>query len=343
MRIRYFVHAAAIAGTAVLLCCPTLALAEDVTIKNLVRAESDTMIRANMAAYNVGLGQLIHERKPVSAEGPQPIIRANQDTLYSAVMLDLSEPATITLPEAGGRFQSMLVISQDHYNFVESSPATYELTEDQVGTRFAFVLFRTFVNVADPDDLSAAHAAQDGITLSGGGDGPFEAPDWDLESLAEARKAVNDLASAVGFDASRAFGRKNEVDPIDHMVGAIAGWAGQPASTASAIIDSVDSNDGETPYKVTVKDVPVDAFWSITVYNANGYLAPNDLGRNSYNNTSATPNDDGSYTLHFGSCDDERVNCIPITPGWNYTIRLYKPRPEILDGSWTFPEIVKAE
>jgi len=340
---RFFVKVAAIVGTAAQLFGPTLALAEDVTIKNLVRAESDTMIRANMAAYKIGLGQLIHERQPVSAERPQPIIRANQDTLYSAVMLDLSEPVKITLPEARGRFQSMLVISQDHYNFVESSPGTYKLTEEEVGTRFTFVLFRTFVNVADPDDLDAAHAAQDGIVLSGGGDGPFEAPDWDLESLAAARKAVNDLASAVGFDASRAYGRKDEVDPIDHMIGAIAGWAGQPASTATGIIDSVDSNDGETPYKVTVGDVPVDAFWSITVYNADGYLEPNELGRNSFNNTSATPNDDGSYTLHFGGCDDGRLNCIPITPGWNYTIRLYKPRPEIVDGSWTFPEIVKTD
>jgi hypothetical protein len=25
-------------------------------------------------------------------------------------------------------------------------------------------------------------------------------------------------------------------------------------------------------------------------------------------------------------------------PGWNYTVRLYRPRPEILDGSWAFPE-----
>ena len=155
--------------------------------------------------------------------------------------------------------------------------------------------------------------------------------------LAEARKAVSDLAAAVGFDASRAFGRKDEVDPIDHLVGTMAGWAGQPAGTATAIIEGVGENDGETPHTVTVKDVPVDAFWSITVYNADGYLEPNDLGRNSYNNTSAMPNADGSYTINFGGCGDGRVNCIPITPGWNYAIRLYEPRPEILDGSWTFP------
>ena len=322
---------------------PSAALAEDVTMQNLVRAESDTMIRANLANQGVEVGELSHERTPTSASEPQPIIRANQDTLYSGVVLDLSEPATITLPETDGRFQSMLVISQDHYSFVEAKPGTYKLTEENVGTRFAFVLFRTFVDPADADDLATAHSTQDGILLTGGGDGPFEAPDWDLETLAEARNAVSDLASVVGFNASRAFGRKDEVNPIDHMVGAMAGWAGQPSSTALGILESVEANDGKTPHAVTVKDVPVDAFWSITVYNADGYLEPNDLNRNSYNNVTADPNEDGSYTIHFGGCDDGRVNCIPITDGWNYTIRLYQPRQEILDGEWTFPEFVKVK
>lgn len=326
---------------ALALCAPTLVLAKEVTISNLVRAESDYMFRVNMATYDIGIGDLLHIRETASADAPQPVIRPNQDTLYSAAVVDLSEPVTVTLPEVGKRFQSMLVISQDHYNFAEASPGTYELTEKEVGTRFALLLFRTFVDAADAADLPQAHAAQDGITVTGGGEGPFEAPDWDLESLAEARKAVNDLAAAVGFDARNAFGRKDEVDPVDHMVGAIAGWAGQPATTASAVVDSVEMNDGETPYAVTVRDVPVEAFWSITVYDADGYLAPNELGRNSFNQTSATPNDDGSYTIHFGSCDDGRINCIPITPGWNYTIRLYQPREEILDGSWTFPGFAK--
>ena len=30
---------------------------------------------------------------------------------------------------------------------------------------------------------------------------------------------------------------------------------------------------------------------------------------------------------------------IPIMDGWNYVVRLYRPRAEILDGSWTFPSI----
>ncbi len=96
---------------AMALCAPMPSVSEEVTIENLVRAESDTMIRANLASYGVGLGKIVHERAPVSAVKPQPIIRSNQDTLYSAVILDLSKAARVTLPETDGRFQSMLVIN----------------------------------------------------------------------------------------------------------------------------------------------------------------------------------------------------------------------------------------
>ncbi len=104
------------------------------------------------------------------------------------------------------------------------------------------------------------------------------------------------------------------------------------------IVDSVAKNDGETPHVVTVKDVPVDAFWSVTVYNADGYLEANDQGVNSYNNFSAKPSEDGSYTIRFGG-NPQSENHLPITPRWNYAIRMYEPEPEILDGTWTFPAI----
>ena len=83
------------------------------------------------------------------------------------------------------------------------------------------------------------------------------------------RKAVSDLAS-LGFDASNAFGTKDEVDPVDHLIGAIAGWGGLPAKAATYQIDAVDDNDGDTSFAVTLNDVPVRAFWSVTVYNAEG-------------------------------------------------------------------------
>mgnify|MGYP001829234993 FL=1 len=315
--------------------------AEPVTVANYVRAESDHMIRANMNMMGTRIGEFVHLREPTTPDN-QPVIRMNQDTLYSGVVLDMSKPATITLPEVGGRYMSMHVVNQDHYMFVESEPGTYELNAEKVGTRFALLTVRTFYNVGDPDDLAKAHAAQDKLEISGGGTGPFEAPDWDLDKLAKARKSLSDLAT-LGFDTHYAFGSREEVRPIDHLIGAAAGWGGLPRAAAYYELGSVENNDGKTPYMVTVKDVPVDAFWSITVYNADGYLEANDLGINSYNNFSAKPNDDGSYTIRFGGCDDGRVNCLPITPGWNYASRMYQPRKEILEGEWTFPDIKPAK
>jgi hypothetical protein len=50
----------------------------------------------------------------------------------------------------------------------------------------------------------------------------------------------------------------------------------------------------------------------------------------------------GSITIYFGGCDDNRPNCLPVVDGWNYTVRLYRPRAEILDGTWTFPGLTPA-
>lgn len=139
--------------------------AESITIENLVRAESDTMFRMTMKDSHISIGRIAHTREVTSANDPQPVIRANQDTLYSASVVDLSKPVTVTLPEGDGRFQSVLVISQDHYNFAYAKPGAYKLTEEEVGTRFAMLLFRTFVDAGDPDDVPRAHAMQDAIVL----------------------------------------------------------------------------------------------------------------------------------------------------------------------------------
>jgi hypothetical protein len=136
---------------------------------------------------------------------------------------------------------------------------------------------------------------------------------------------------STGFE--QAFGAKDQVDPVRHLVATAAGWGGLPDREARYI-----NFDGGSPgeYKVTVKDVPVDGFWSISVYNADGFFEPNERNAYSVNNLTATANEDGSVTVHFGG-DDDRPNLLPITEGWNYIVRLYRPRPEVLDGSWTFP------
>jgi hypothetical protein len=87
----------------------------------------------------------------------------------------------------------------------------------------------------------------------------------------------------------------------------------------------------------TSTDGPVDGFWSLSVYNAKGFFEPGAQGGCSLNNLTASPEADGSFRVQFGGCGPDVANCLAIMPGWNYTIRLYRPRKAILDGAWTFP------
>jgi hypothetical protein len=135
---------------------------------------------------------------------------------------------------------------------------------------------------------------------------------------------------------------KAKLNPISHLLGTAYGWGGNPEE--AAVYDNVvpAKNDGKTPYVVTVKDVPVDGFWSITVYNKDGYMEKNDQNVYSYNNVTAKKNADGSITIHFGGGPDA-INHLPITPGWNYIVRMYQPKQEVIDGSWSFPKAQPAE
>ena len=130
---------------------------------------------------------------------------------------------------------------------------------------------------------------------------------------------------------------KDQVDPVRHLVGTALVWGGLPEKDALYLPVTPAQNDGATIHKFTVKDVPVDGFWSITVYNGEGYLEPNQYNAYSVNNMTANRGADGSVAIQFGGCDGEILNCLPIMKGWNYTVRLFRPRPEILDGTWRFP------
>ena len=94
-------------------------------------------------------------------------------------------------------------------------------------------------------------------------------------------------------------------------------------------------------YQLTFKDVPVDAFWSVSVYNSAGYFQPNPRHLYSVNSVTAVPNEDGSITVRFMADvgDDAPPNCIVTPEGWNYLIRLYRPRAEFFNGTWTVPSL----
>ncbi len=319
---------------ALLAFCSAPALAaEPVTIDNFRRAESHHYFSAYAAKGC--FGKLCNDRDPPPVD-KQDVIRMNRDTPYSAGIFDLTTPLTIVKPDTGKRFQSLLVISEDHYNpLIAYAPGTYTITQESAGSRYVAVLFRTFMDPNDPKDVAAAHVAQDAIEVSQPDPGTFAVPNWDQEQRA---KLSGTLASLMPFavDSRGMFGPKGKVDPVRHLIGTAAGWGGNPIEDAKYVSGVVPNNDGNTPYLLTVKDVPVDGFWSITVYNAKGFFEAPETAI-SVNNVTGKRNEDGSMTIHFGG-DPAAPNYLRIMPGWNYLVRLYRPRAEILDGRWTFPE-----
>lgn len=319
---------------ALLVLCPASVLAaEAVTIDNFRRAESHHYFGGYVAKGC--FGKLCSDRGPPAVDA-QTVIRMNRDTPYTAGIFDLTTPLTIVKPDTGKRFQSMLVISEDHYNpLIAYAPGNYTITQESAGSRYVAVLFRTFMDPNDPKDVAAAHSAQDAIQVSQAEPGKFEIPDWDQDQRARLSGILASLMAFTG-DSRGMFGPKGKVDPVRHLIGTAAGWGGNPIEDAKYVMGAVPRNDGTTPYVLTVKDVPVDGFWSITVYNAQGfYEAPEHAI--SVNNVTGKRNKDGSMTIHFGG-DPTAVNYLRIMPGWNYIVRLYRPRPEVVDGRWTFPE-----
>lgn len=313
-------------------------MSERVNVDNFKRAESDNYFARFVK--DGGLGTFGHRREPANVD-KQDVIRMNRDTLYSAAVLDLdASPATVTLPDAGGRFMAMQVINEDHYTVaVIYDAGAHALSREQVGTRYVLCLVRTFVDPGDPADVARVHKVQDALTVTQSQAGRFEVPDWDRASLDQIRNALNALAAANGgLDSARMFGARDQVDPVQHLLGTAAGWGGNPLHDAYYYGGMPKENDGKRAYQLTVKDVPVDGFWSISVYNRDGFFEKNPDGLNSVNNVTAKPNSDGSVTVQFGGPRDGAPNWLPIPPGWNYLVRMYRPRKAILDKTWTFPE-----
>lgn len=307
-----------------------------VTPDNFVRAETDLYF-SNFVKEG-GLAKFTHNRTPTPIT-QQTVVRMNRDTLYSSAVFDLDAgPVTITLPDAGIRFMSMQVINEDQYTpMVVYGKGSYTLTKDKVETRYVAALVRTLADPNSDQDLDEVHKLQDAIKSEQKNSGSFEIPKWDKSSQDKVREGLMTLASTI-HEFHKAFGTRQQVDPVTFLIGAAAGWGGNPDKEAKYVNLNVPNPDGKQVYKLTVKDVPVDGFWSISVYNAKGYFEANPSNAYSLNNITAQKSGDGSVAVQFGGCNDKTTNCLPIMPGWNAIIRLYRPRPEILSGKWKFPD-----
>ena len=309
-----------------------------VNVDNFVRAETAAQFDRALKMTG-GVNKWLHVRQPTPLD-QQSVIRMNRDTLYSSVIVDISKGATLTLPDSGERYMSVMVVNEDHYvNRVIHEAGTHKLTMEEFDTPYVALAVRTLVDASDPDDIKEANALQDQLKIEAASARPYTHPKYDKSSYQAIYDTLLTLSRSVP-DGRRSFGKKENVSEVRHLLASAWAWGGLPDEEAQYI--NVEPNLLVGAYKITVKDVPVDAFWSISVYNKDGFFEENEYNAYSVNNISGTPNEDGSFTIHFGG-DPKKVNFLPITEGWNYVVRLYQPRKEILDGTWTFPSVEKVK
>lgn len=314
-----------------------------VTVFDYVRAETDLQFKGYAENYGA-FGKFIHGRNPYDVD-KQVTHSGNRDTIYSFGLFDLTYPLVVVMPDAGDRYMSLMLVSEDHDIYPGMyKPGSYGFSKEIIGTRYIMLAIRTFADPNDPEDMKIAHALQDAVQVIQENPGNFEVPNWDEEEVMKLRKAANVLGSSVP-DSSSFFGTKNDRDYLEDMMGVAVGWGGMQKQDALYIPFTPKKNDGKTPYVLNVpKDVPVvgNGFWSITVYDQDRFMVKNEYDAYSFNNVTAKRNADGSATIHFGG-DPNQVNFLPIVEGWQILIRMYRPSKEILDGTWKFPLPVPVE
>jgi hypothetical protein len=91
---------------------------------------------------------------------------------------------------------------------------------------------------------------------------------------------------------------------------------------------------------------PVDAFWSVTAYDAEGYFIPNALKRQALGDRDKlVANADGSLDLYIQANapgGEKEANWLPVSKApFTLLMRLYSPKPEFLEGRWTPPPVLK--
>jgi len=306
--------------------------------------------------------------------GEDLVVRMNNDTYYKIAIMNLSKrPVTLSSNNPSKkRFNSFQLMDDRNTNFRNvihpdgsytlyygQQPEEFEGQAIESPSQVAVVTVRVEVkDKNNADDIADAQAVFNGILI----DGPRLAEVWELDLLsgfdeeveAEAHRRIDSVATNSEFRELVAGTDQvpGQVSYLHLAAGTKVGFGGPVPSHSSYEIVFVDNNGekmtGEKGnYILSTEEPPVDAFWSVTVYDTErgGYLHPNDEDKYHINNTGAVKNQDGTVTFIFKQqCESEDRNCLEVPAGqFDLALRYYLPSDDIIAGEWTIPraELIK--
>jgi hypothetical protein len=265
----------------------------------------------------------------------QPIIRLNQDTVYTMGVVDVSGGATVTLPQTGDRFISVQYVDADHYIYPsEYGAGTYDIPQN---TDYVYVLIRIGSESGNAEEDSIIADLQKKIIINANSARPYTAIKYDQASYENTHKYLLAEFATGKYDPKTMFNVKGVVDEAARQVGAAIGWGG------GQVVDnqwSMRPDSKDFSCQSTTFDDPKNAggFWSITVYNKEGFL----FAKSNMNSYKAAANSDGTFTVRFG-CDgqDNNIDIKNDTGSWNAIMRAYRPSELVQSGKWEPLKTVK--
>jgi hypothetical protein len=260
----------------------------------------------------------------------QPIIRLNQETVYTMGVVDVSKGATVTIPDAGDRFISTTFVDSDHYvHAAKYGSGTYDIPQD---TDYIYVLVRIGSETGSAEEDAIIAELQDQIIVNANSAIPFTPIDYDEASFEATHKLLLAEFMTDKHDPKTMFNVKGVVVEEARQVGAAIGWGGGQMvdNIWSMYPDSTDFSCQSTTFEDPKNE---GGFWSFTVYNKDGFL----FAENNANSYRAEKNDDGTYTVRFG-CEGQANNIDTKTGNetgtWNAILRAYRPSELVQSGEW---------
>lgn len=316
--------------------------AQEVKPENYIRAEVDFAL----ADFQKNAGGKINEFFYITKPTPlneQTVVRMNRDTLYAGAVVDTEGGATVTIPKfPDDRYFSVLIVDNDHYApVVFYEPGKHKIPGD---TKYVAVIQRIQLkDPSDPEDVALVNKLQKSIKIEASSADPFPEPKWDKDSMLRLRSEYErEFQKFAQYEPDWMGPRGKVNEETRHL--AVAGALYLFPEKDAVYINYAGPADPSKCYEATYKVPDNDAFWSITVYGKDGFMKSDN---NIVNDRNVQLNDDGRFTVHFGSAETcgDKPNRVDITEGWNFLMRIYRPGPSILRREYQLPavEVVDAD
>jgi hypothetical protein len=268
----------------------------------------------------------------VSNVQSQQVIRENQDVIYSSAVVDISQGATFSVPESETYHIIEIIDLQNYIVDVLYPGNSLTVTPDNVTYgNYVYLNMRIRTLPIDKGGLEATHKLQRMAKIDAKSAIPYTSPDIviDQEKMEQIRMAlIRDVQAGKITDTSRSQGSPFNTEPQDHLYATAYGWGGLSVEHAAylPITNRTKVVNGSCqPSSITFDPPQIDAqrggFWSITTYDSEGWLARD---KAAISNSEATPNTDGTYTIHFNSPGEKNNVDTPVP--FTALLRIYVPK-----------------